>query len=160
MKIQAVSLPLTLLHAESCVAMATTSFIVPFKPALLHLYFTRWRPFNGEAPYLFSLPLSLCAGTLKSFASDHAADRAPACGSAGFFQGAGDAAASPLRASEWKECGHATAEYFLSVFLTPTDAQRRLDSFLRRCLPNRREKKLSESRLTLRALLSSKKINH
>lgn len=164
-KIQAVSLPLTLLHAESCVAMATTSlvlchsslrFFTSERPPILHKVATiQWRSTVSFLPP----SLSLCRNFEKLRFRPRRGS-SPCVRVSGFFPRSGRCRGEPTAGLRVEKCGHATAEYFLSVFLTPTDAQRRLDSFLRRCLPNRREKKLSESRLTLRALLSSKKINH
>lgn len=67
-KIQAASLPLTLLHAESCVAMATTSlvlchsslrFFTSERPPILHKVATiQWRSTVSFLPP--SLSLSLC----------------------------------------------------------------------------------------------------
>lgn len=163
-KFQAASLPLTLLHPESYVAMATTSFVChSILPAPLHLGVVAFTLHNGDRwikiHCVFSYPLLSSPECGKTLLPGHCGTNLSVCVSE-FIREAGNATSSPLRTSKLVKCGHTTSEYFLSVFLTPTSVRISLThSFAAAFQIGERKSSLSQG-WPRRALLSSKKINH
>lgn len=141
------------------------SFCLPFKPACASSprfgrpYVTRWWPLNRDALCIFYYPLSHCL-TVEKLSFKSTLRNEPLCVSVGLSE----EPAMPRRAHcgppSWKKCGHTTAEYILSVFLTPTNARISLThSFATAFQIGERNSSLSQG-WPRRALLSSKKINH